>query len=498
MTTILIIIGILIIFAVILFFIKNKKGKNEGNPEIKQGPIEHTYTIQYPKHSCDDTYFNLFLSSYHYYEIENWYKQIGCMMDYNEKQRKAIHQKINSKTMRDDECFDKYAEVGGVDASADTIYDTTDNTAVPNSDTINDEDLDKVIKSMTPNQLDNWYYQKRILAKVKFTKNQIDRIDDIILGYELSKGDCGDVPVIVAPKRKRKPSQAKKTIAEYHFTISNDFKEHPNTFTAIDFETATPDGYACQLGIVDVVDGSIVDEKEFLIQPPKNEYAKMNSLVHGLTSASTIDSPTFADLWQEIKPCFENKVLVAHNLPFDMNVLRKNIEYYNLDDVNLKDAICSCCNYDKIGLFSACQYFGIELDAHHNALADAKACANLMLAYRQHMGEEFTIPYIKEPSYRKIASENFIQDLSSVKECDTVFYNKKVVISGVFEDWPVRNDLAAKLKSLGANVQSAVSKTTDILIIGNNPGPAKLQQAQQYEIKIIEEKELSTNLKCNK
>ena len=52
------------------------------------------------------------------------------------------------------------------------------------------------------------------------------------------------------------------------------------------------------------------------------------------------------------------------------------------------------------------------------------------------------------------------------------FYNKKVVITGIFE--VERNILAAKLKSLGADIDTALSKLTDYIIIGEDAGPAKL------------------------
>ena len=59
-------------------------------------------------------------------------------------------------------------------------------------------------------------------------------------------------------------------------------------FIAIDFETATPKQHsACQLGIVVVENGNIVEEKVFLIQPPNNKYIPMNTQIHGLKEKDT-------------------------------------------------------------------------------------------------------------------------------------------------------------------------------------------------------------------
>ena len=55
------------------------------------------------------------------------------------------------------------------------------------------------------------------------------------------------------------------------------------TFTAIDFETAQ--GYRwsiCQVGIVRVVDGIIIEELNILVQPPDNYYWPQFINIHGI------------------------------------------------------------------------------------------------------------------------------------------------------------------------------------------------------------------------
>ena len=52
-----------------------------------------------------------------------------------------------------------------------------------------------------------------------------------------------------------------------------------------------------------------------------------------------------------------------------------------------------------------------------------------------------------------------------------------------------RNEIEDKLKLQGADIQSQISKKTDILIVGNNPG-SKYNKALQFGTKIILEDEL--------
>ncbi len=80
--------------------------------------------------------------------------------------------------------------------------------------------------------------------------------------------------------------------------------------------------------------------------------------------------------------------LVAHNEAFDRNVLMKTMKYYGLyyDELELADRWeCTCKIYRAKGYkpanLKACsQRNGIALN-HHEALSDARACAQLYLLH---------------------------------------------------------------------------------------------------------------------
>ena len=69
-----------------------------------------------------------------------------------------------------------------------------------------------------------------------------------------------------------------------------------------------------------------------------------------------------------------------------------------------------------------------------------------------------------------------------------VFVGKTIVVSGVFEQLS-RNELKAKIESNGGKVGSSISAKTDFLVAGDKMGPAKLEKANQLNIKIITEQE---------
>ena len=151
-------------------------------------------------------------------------------------------------------------------------------------------------------------------------------------------------------------------------------------FTAIDFETAS--GYRnsiCQVGLVRVENRIITKEVNLLVQPPNNYYWNSFTDIHGIAAKDTINAPTFDQVWQKIVPYIENQNVIAHNgFGFDFPVLDKTLLHYSLTIPNYT----KFCTYKiyRSNLVNLCQEYNIPLN-HHDALSDAKACAELYLKY---------------------------------------------------------------------------------------------------------------------
>ncbi len=151
-------------------------------------------------------------------------------------------------------------------------------------------------------------------------------------------------------------------------------------FTAIDFETAS--GYRnsiCQIGLVRVENGIITNEINLLVQPPNNYYWSRFTDIHRIAAKDTINAPTFGQVWQQIAPYIQNHNVIAHNgFGFDFPVLEKTLLHYGLLIPNY-NKFCTYKIY-KSNLANLCQEFNIPLN-HHDALSDARACAELWLKY---------------------------------------------------------------------------------------------------------------------
>ncbi|MBO8440421.1 MAG: 3'-5' exonuclease [bacterium] len=154
-------------------------------------------------------------------------------------------------------------------------------------------------------------------------------------------------------------------------------------FAAIDFETANWNRESvCSVGVVIVREGKEAGRFYSLIRPTPNFYSRRCTEVHGLTREDTDGERLFPDVWREVAPLIEGLPLVAHNSVFDEGCLKAVFKVYGLDYPNY-EFHCTCRasrrmfgrelpNHQLQTVAARCGY---DLTLHHNALADAEACA---------------------------------------------------------------------------------------------------------------------------
>ncbi len=156
-------------------------------------------------------------------------------------------------------------------------------------------------------------------------------------------------------------------------------------FIAIDVETANFERSSiCAIAAVKVENGVIVDSRYSLINPEPCYYTRACTRVHGLTDDDTWNAPSFGTVWTQWQPWLHGYTLVAHNAPFDSACIAAACKIYRLDQPaqflctlaaarkNIPRGMCPSKSLDML-----CEFFGIPLNNHHNALADAEACAKL-------------------------------------------------------------------------------------------------------------------------
>ena len=157
-------------------------------------------------------------------------------------------------------------------------------------------------------------------------------------------------------------------------------------FAAIDFETANEQmSSVCSVGIVIVRNGIICDRFYSLIQPEPNYYTYGNSNVHGLTYEDTINADVFSKVWMLIEPLIGELPLVAHNKGFDETCLKAVFKTYRMDYPDYRFYCTLAASRRQLRhlsnhqLHTVAEDCGYILTNHHNALADAEACAEIAL-----------------------------------------------------------------------------------------------------------------------
>jgi DNA polymerase-3 subunit epsilon len=167
-------------------------------------------------------------------------------------------------------------------------------------------------------------------------------------------------------------------------------------FTAIDFETANSSPASpCAVGLVRVRNGQQVDSFESTFQPPEphNWFSAGNIAVHGITPKMIESAPQYSEVLEQMLSFIGKDVLIAHNAPFDMGVLRASAETIS---AKLPTISYSCSllisrktyNLDSYRLNQVAYAIGHEEFDHHNALADSDACSRIVIHAADRHGAE--------------------------------------------------------------------------------------------------------------
>lgn len=157
------------------------------------------------------------------------------------------------------------------------------------------------------------------------------------------------------------------------------------TFFYVDVETANShNDTICAIGVIIISDG---EEKHFysLIDPKVHI---TNTNIHGISDDDVIGEPTLDEFWQSILQYIEDDyIIVGHNVPFDISVLEKDLERYNInfnptkkvDTMSIAKDIYY--NYQTqsgdLKLDTLCDRLNININ-HHNAESDITATKEVL------------------------------------------------------------------------------------------------------------------------
>jgi DNA ligase (NAD+) len=136
-----------------------------------------------------------------------------------------------------------------------------------------------------------------------------------------------------------------------------------------------------------------------------------------------------------------------------------------------------------------------DIVKNFKSLTNIKNAALEDLISIQDIGDivaESILSYFKDENILNTIDELFSLGVNPVYEEEKIeeslLSNKTIVLTGSLEKYS-RNEMKEKLAALGANISSQVSKKTDYVIAGKDPG-SKYDKAVELNIKILTEEEI--------
>lgn len=133
----------------------------------------------------------------------------------------------------------------------------------------------------------------------------------------------------------------------------------------------------CEIAIVRAIGDQVVARYQQLVKPP----VPMSSgalAVHGITSAMLAGAPRFCDIAGEVLELLDGAVFVAHNSPFDLGFLYRELAAcrrsiappITLDTLEMARKLFA---FPRNNLVEVSQRLGVTHSEAHRALADAEA-----------------------------------------------------------------------------------------------------------------------------
>ncbi|MCI6831019.1 MAG: 3'-5' exoribonuclease [Clostridiales bacterium] len=284
------------------------------------------------------------------------------------------------------------------------------------------------------------------------------------------------------------------------------------------FDVETPNSNSdriCSIGLL-LLENGVETDSFYSVVNPETHFDLYNMGVNDITPDQAEISPTFPQIWEKIQPFFKNTLLVAHNAPYDISVLKKTFSFYGLPELPVSYACTLNMSKQMYPEFCShalnvlCDEFHIELD-HHNAESDTRACAKILLKMLEDgldLSAHIKTCVLSDPlvacnqSCPDPAEEPVIIDIDSyftIPKEPLDIVGKSVCTTGDF-DYGDKEEVHAMLSDLGAVVRKSVVKNLSYLIVGNKGSDAwscgcygtKIQKALENQqngsnVKIIRE-----------
>ena len=186
-------------------------------------------------------------------------------------------------------------------------------------------------------------------------------------------------------------------------TNPKDKKIDEEEFVVFDIETTGLNSHfnkIIEIGAVKIKAGRIIDRYSQLINPGISIPYHITEIT-SITNEQVANQPKIDEAIEKFVEFVGDAVLVAHNAPFDMGFIKRDIkEYLN---INLENSVIDTLqmardlfpDLKKYGLGDLNKVLGLALENHHRAVDDSQATANMFIIFLEKYKEK-GIEYLKD------------------------------------------------------------------------------------------------------
>ena len=186
-------------------------------------------------------------------------------------------------------------------------------------------------------------------------------------------------------------------------TNPKDKKIDEEEFVVFDIETTGLNSHTnkiIEIGAVKIKAGRIIDRYSQLINPGISIPYHITEIT-SITNEQVANQPKIDEVIGKFVEFIGDAVLVAHNAPFDMGFIKRDIkEYLNIDlESSVIDTLQMARDlfpdFKKYGLGDLNKALGLALEKHHRAVDDSQATANMFIIFLEKYKEK-GIEYLKD------------------------------------------------------------------------------------------------------
>ncbi|TQJ68147.1 DNA polymerase-3 subunit epsilon [Arthrobacter sp. SLBN-100] len=271
------------------------------------------------------------------------------------------------------------------------------------------------------------------------------------------------------------------------------------SFTAIDFETANSQrGSVCAVGLARVVNGEIVERASWLIKPPSgiDHFEPRNVGIHGIRAQDVVTARDWKTSLASIFRFANGGHFVAYNAKFDASVMRAATAATGID-LPQHEFYCALelaqghLDLPRHRLNDVSEHLKLPPFEHHEAGADAIACASVVLAIArmgqlQTIADMWTRPLGTKKTKRQDSSKartpvggqiNYTTERSlrladlpqpnSAADPQHPFFGHTFCFTGELQSFS-RLEAMAAVADCGATNRQGVTKKTSYVVIGRS------------------------------